>query len=192
MTRRLAERTIGIAIGTIVVLLVAYGPTLNASASQPRKAPLRCSDSQLAVATESIVGAGGSDGFAVLIANQSRRSCAIEGYAHVSFFNSVGGPIKVKVIHRGSMLFRTVVPRRLVLTPSSVDSFAVSYGENFNPSNDSASRCEADLMTVELPTIHPKFYPEGDLSVLVKVDVCLADGSIGLTPIEGGARVQGP
>jgi hypothetical protein len=192
MTRRLTEKTIGIATCASVVLLVACGAIMNASASQARDTPLRCNDSQLVVATESIVGAGGSDGFAVLIANQSRRSCVIEGYAHVSLFNSVGGPIKVKVIHRGSMLFHTVSPRRLVLTPSSVDSFAVSYGESFNPPNHSASRCEADLMTVELPTIHPKFYPEGDLSVLVKVDVCFADRIIGLTPIEGGARVQGP
>jgi hypothetical protein len=192
MTRRLAEKSIGIATGTIVVLLVAYGTTLNASASQPRDTPLRCNDSQLVVATESVVGAGGSDGFVVLIANQSRRSCEIEGYARVSFLNSVGGPIKVKVVHQGSMLFRTVSPRRLVLTPSSVDSFAVSYGESFITPNHSASRCEADLMTVELPTIHPKFYPKGDLSVLVKVDVCFADRIIGLTPIEGGARVEGP
>jgi len=192
MITRLAERTIEIAIGTFVVLLVAYGTTLNGNASQPRETPLRCSDSQLVVATESITGAGGSDGFAVLIANQSRRSCVIEGYAHVSFFNSDGGPMKVKVIHRGSMLFRTVQPRRLILQPSAVDSFAISYGQNFNPPNDSSSRCEADLMTVELPTIHPRFYPQGDLSVLVKVDLCLADRIIGLTPIEGGARVQGP
>ena len=90
------------------------------------------------------------------------------------------------------MLFRTVSPHRLVLRPSSVDSFAVSYSEGFTPPIHSASRCVANLMTVELPTVHPKFYPEGDLSVLVNVNVCFAGRMIGLTPIEGGARVEGP
>src|ERR1039458_6343812 len=183
---------LGSAVLAISAIFMALMPTMmisDAGASSNRVVTPRCSDSQLVVATEYATGAGGSDGYEVLIANRSGRTCEVYGFARIAFQNSSGRAIKVKVIHRGSMLFATVAPHVVSLAPDTVASFAVSYGEEFVPKDDATSQCVATTMSVVLPTTHPKFYPDGDLAVPVNVDLCIADWVIGLTPIERGAQV---
>jgi hypothetical protein len=161
----------------------------GASAGQVRT-PARCRDTQLSVAAESWFGAGDNDGFIVLVANHSSRTCSIEGYARISFVSSLGDGIRAKVLHKGSMLFATVPPHPVLLTSNSDASFAVSFDGAFIPSNDSPSKCLAESMSVDLPTIHPRFYSAGDLVVPVHIDLCTSDWTVSLTPIESGAQVR--
>ena len=151
-----------------------------------------CADTQLTAAAESWNGAGGSDGFTVLIANQSRRSCTIDGFATLRFFSSNGKRIRAKVRHEGSMLYDTVKPREVLLKPNAVTSFAVSFDGAFDPPNDSPGSCVARTMSLELPTIHPKFYPNNVFIVPTDLDLCTSGWAVGLTPLENGPRVKGP
>lgn len=174
-----------LALTTLIVLAP------GANATQSLIIPPRCHDTQLAVAAESSMGAGGSDGSVVLIANHSRSACSLDGYARVSFVSSTGREIRATTRHRGSMLYATVSPHRVSLAPNAVASFAVSYEEEFVPPTDAPSACLAQTMYVVLPSVHPRFYPNGMLAVPVSIDLCLSDWIIGLTPIEAGAQVKG-
>ena len=152
----------------------------------------RCADTQLVAAAEVWGGAGGSDGFTVLIGNQSKRSCTIDGFASLEFFGSKGQRIRAKVLQgRGSMLYDAAKPERVDLNQDAVASFAVSFDGAFEPKSDSPSACVASTMSLELPTIHPNFYPNNVFIVPTDIDLCTSDWTVGVTPIEYGPRVKG-
>lgn len=175
----------------ISVLPLGISPP-SSSASIP-SGVRECADTQLAVAAETWSGAGGSDGFTVLIANQSDRSCTIDGFATVEFFGSNGRRIRAKVLRgKGSMLYSAMEPRKISVKPNSVSSFAVSFDGAFVPPSDSPDACVARTMSVELPTIHPKFYPDNAFIVPVDLDLCTSNWTVGITPVEYGPRVEGP
>jgi hypothetical protein len=150
----------------------------------------RCSDSQLVLATEPITGASGTDGPIVLIANRSHRTCFIQGFPHIGFETTDGTTLKVKVFRHESMIYGEPKARRALIHPGAVASFGVSYGEEYVPRIDTPARCLAQFLFVKLPTTHGKVGEP--LYVPTSIDVCRAHWEVALTPIELGARVQGP
>lgn len=176
----------GALVASLVSIVVANGGGSTSSSNFAA----RCNDSQLRLATEAVIGAGGTDGPTVLIANRSDRACSIRGFPQLSLMTAGGRVLKVEVAHRGSMIYSEPKVRRVVIVPGAVASFAVSYGEEFVPPDDTPARCLAQWLMITLPTSHPK-YPE-PFEVPTSIDVCLADWQVALTPIERGAQVQGP
>jgi hypothetical protein len=185
-------RRISVVAAVFISLITCIGVYPELSSASTKSLAHMCADSQLAAAAESWLGAGGSDGFTVLIANQSQRSCSIDGFATLTFFSSNGQRIRARVLHKGSMLYATVKPHGVLLNPNAVASFAVSFNGAFVPPSDSPGACVARTMSLELPTIHPRFYPHNVFIVPTDLDLCTSAWTVGLTPLEGGARVKGP
>jgi hypothetical protein len=180
-------------VGSLVIAFLSFGAVVSTSSASTASAGRKCADTQLAAAAESWGGAGGSDGFTVLIANQSRTACSIEGFATVEFFGSKGQRIRAKALRgKGSMLYAAEKPKQIELGPDTVASFAVSFDGAFASPNENSESCDATTMSLELPTIHPKFYPNNVFIVPTSLDLCGSDWTVGITPIEYGARVEGP
>ena len=175
---------------TIAAMFIVGALLLVVSPSPSSGSVPRCADVQLTAAAESWIGAGGSDGFTVQIANQSAKSCSLGGFAKLEFFNTKSKRIRATVLHVGSMQYATVKPKDFVLTPETVASFAVSYTGEYNPKSDSPGECVARSMSLVLPTVHPQYY--GTFYVPTDLDLCDSDWTVGLTPLEFGARVRGP
>jgi hypothetical protein len=185
-------RPISVIAAVFISLITSMGIFPEVSSASTSSVAHMCADTQLTAAAESWSGAGGSDGFTVLIANQSQRSCTIDGFATLKFFSSNGQRIRAKVLHEGSMLYTTVKPYEIRLKPDAVASFAVSFDGAFVPPSDSPGACVARTMSLELPTIHPRFYPNNVFIVPTDLDLCTSAWAVGLTPLENGPRVKGP
>jgi hypothetical protein len=180
-------------VGSMLSALLTFAVALSTSSASSISAAPKCADTQLAAAAEAWGGAGGSDGFTVLISNQSRKSCTIDGFASVEFFGAKGQRIRAKAVRgEGSMLYDAEKPKDIDLAPDTVASFAVSFNGAFASPHESPAACDATTMSLELPTIHPRFYPNNVFIVPTSLDLCGSDWTVGVTPIEYGPRVKGP
>jgi hypothetical protein len=179
-----------IVAGAFAIVTGSVTSANRASAATP--SVKECLQAQLQVATEQRGGGGSTNfplGYTFLIVNIGAKSCVLQGYPYeVIFSTTSGAPVKVLISHQHNVLYAQPKVRRVVLRPSGVASFGISYADdNVSPPNKPAT-CIATLIDFRLPArLSALFSFE---FVLRPIDFCQTARKVTVTPIEGQAVPQ--
>ena len=173
----------------LVMAAALVTPLSIASSSSASTATIPlCSQSQVFGAIGMAVGAGGTDAYILLLANHSRHTCTVQGFATLTFSNEIDSKyhkLQVTAVHRRSMLFLSPTPRLVTLRPSGVASFAVSYTQELTPKQDTAVSCSAQWLAVALRPSNDKPVSVA-FDVPINLDVCLSGRTVELTALQAG------
>jgi len=115
-----------LAVALVAALVVALVPTL-ASATQAASSTPSCT--RLVVGTTTVEGADGAGYLTILFANAG-VTCELSGYPSVQLFVPHATRLRGHDVHRSSMVFVELAPRRVILEHGQVASVGVTWSDD--------------------------------------------------------------
>lgn len=179
-----------IAAQVIVLLgLVAWGPSaVGSTTSVPT-----CSSSVLILHPGFTQGAAGNEGTPIVITNHGTSSCSLSGFPVVVAHTETSSPRPVAFVHRPrSQIYRSILPRTVVLPPKSTASFGISYVDAADQQYGSGARCQMNAIKVRFAQVTPVRVFSVPLVANGHdghgpINSCWAGFILGLTPIVRGS-----
>lgn len=188
-----------LALAMTVVIVVALTSSFVTSVvirshevSAPNQSPVvECLQGQLQVAVEQRGGGGGGAiittplGYTFIIVNTSPTACALHGYPRpITLLDSRGVTLEVRVTHVANALYAQPRPRRVVLAPGGVASFAINYLGGVTAAPSVSASCLVTLIDIRLPARASDLF---SYEFPVNINVCRAQRTLQVTPVESGA-----
>jgi hypothetical protein len=183
------RHTRGLTAGAIMVagLMTSVGAGDASSSTVPP-----CSPNVLSMRAEASGAAAGNVGTPVLITNHGAASCTLVGFPVVVAHTEARSPRPVTFVHFArSQIFRTVLPRPVVLAHRGTASFGISYVDALDQQYGQGPRCQMNSVTVRFPGLTPVRVFKVTLVAnghdgYGPINSCFAGFELGLTPVVKG------
>lgn len=166
------------------VVTLSNNLVVSTVASASKTIP-ECSFNQLEVAVAWGPGtAAGHAGIPFIIANISRSTCTLKGYAKLLVDPDSYKGHTLKVIHGGGMIFVAVKPRLVVIKPGADASFGLNIGDAANQQDPNGAACTVQNIYVTLPLRPISFI--SNYETTVNFNYCYSSFEAGETSIQSG------
>lgn len=177
-------------IADVLFLLGLFTFVSGTEASSSKVATCSAAVLTVRVGAEGI-GAG-NVGTPFIISNHGAASCTLEGFPVVVAHDEAASPRPVIFVHRPrSLIYRAVIPRRVVLAHNGLASFGISFSDALDQQYGEGPRCEMNAVRVRFPGLTPRRVFTVSLvhdgrDGFGPINSCFAGFVLGLTPLVKG------